>query len=289
MDKDNVEKLEIKYKRKDYIFTMIKGAIVGGTMLVPGVSGGSMAMILGIYNRLIASVSSFLKNIKDNFIFLGLFAAGAVAGLVILSHPLLYLMENCNRPFMYFFIGAVAGSIPMVYRQAKIRERTLQSVLKQLIYLVIGMSVVVLFAIVPEDAFTGAGLNPRDNIVLQLFTGVIAAVALVLPGISVSYMLVLMGIYDTTVAAISRLDILYLMPIALGLFLGIVLVTKLLESAMEKHPEPTYIIIIGFMIGSVVQVFPGLPNDVVEWLLSACLAIVGFNVILSISGNELKS
>lgn len=288
MREEELEKLEIKNKRKEYFLTIIKGAIVGGTMIVPGVSGGSMAMILGVYNKLITAVSSFLKSVKENAIFLSLFIVGAAVGLVVLSHPLLYLMDNFMRPFMYFFIGAVAGSIPMVYRQARVGEWTLRSSLKQLFYLMIGMIIVLVFAFMPDNTFTGTGLTLGDNVALQLFTGVIAAVALVLPGISVSYMLVLMGIYDTTVAAISRLDILYLMPMALGVFLGIVLVTKLLENAMEKHPEPTYIIILGFMIGSIIQVFPGLPSGIVEWLLSASLAIVGFDVILSISGSELK-
>lgn len=275
-----------KRKKKEYGFAIVKGAVIGGTMLVPGVSGGSMAMILGIYDRLISAVSSFLKDIKGNIIFLLLFVSGAGVGMLALSHPISFLMENYTKPFMYFFLGAVAGSVPLVYRHARVEDKTWKSRFKQLMYLVLGMAVVLIFAFLPEDTFTANNVSMGGNIVVQLLAGVIAAVALVLPGISVSYMLVLMGIYDSTVDAISKLDILYLMPMALGLFLGIVLITKLLENAMKKHPEPTYLIILGFMIGSIAQVFPGLPQGIIEWLLCVNLAVGGFGAILGISSAE---
>ncbi len=273
---------------KSNCFVFLKGAVIGGTMLVPGVSGGSMAMILGIYNRLIGAVSSFLKDVKGNILFMIIFVAGAGVGMIGLSHPISFLMENYTKPFMYFFLGAVAGSVPLVYRHARTEDKGWKSRLKQLAYLVLGMVVVMIFAFIPQDTFTGGGVNTSGNIAIQLLAGVIAAVALVLPGISVSYMLVLMGIYDSTVAAISRLDIFYLMPIGLGLFLGIVLVTKLLETAMNRHPEPTYLIILGFMIGSIAQVFPGMPHGIVEWLLCANLAVGGFGAILGISSADMS-
>ena len=275
-----------KTDRSSNGLAFIKGAIIGGTMLVPGVSGGSMAMILGIYDRLITAVSSFLKDIKRNVIFLLLFVFGAGFGMLALSHPISYLMEHYTKPFMYFFLGAVAGSVPFVYRHARVEDKTWKSRFKQLMCLILGMTVVLIFAFIPEDTFITNNMSMGGDITVQLLAGVIAAVALVLPGISVSYMLVLMGIYDSTVDAISKLDILYLMPMALGLFLGIVLITKLLENAMKKHPEPTYLIILGFMIGSIAQVFPGLPQGITEWLLCANLAVGGFGAILGISSVE---
>lgn len=271
--------------KKSQGVTFIKGAIIGGTMLVPGVSGGSMAMILGIYDRLISAVGTFLKDVKSNLLFLCIFAFGGVVGMIALSTPISYLMEHFTKPFMYFFLGAVAGSIPFVYRHAKVNDNAWTSRVKQVLYLIVGMVVVMTFSFLPEDTFVG-GSETGGNIVVQLIAGVIAAIALVLPGISVSYMLVLMGIYDSTVNAISRLDIFFLLPMGLGLFLGIVLITKLLENAMKKHPEPTYLIILGFMIGSVVQVFPGLPVGAVEWLLCVNLALGGFGVILGISSAD---
>jgi putative membrane protein len=104
------------------ISTVFKGFFVGATMLVPGVSGGSMAMILGEYERLISSVSSFRKDVKGNAFYLMQFVFPALLGMVLLSNPLLSLIEIYTLPMMYLFMGAVLGGVPLVLREAKIKK-----------------------------------------------------------------------------------------------------------------------------------------------------------------------
>lgn len=94
-------------------------------MLVPGVSGGSMAMILGIYDKLITSVSSFFACKKRNALFLLLFALGGGAGMLLFANPLLYLLQRYPLVLRWFFIGAVAGSTPMMLKKAQIHKRLL--------------------------------------------------------------------------------------------------------------------------------------------------------------------
>lgn len=91
------------------ILTALKGIIIGGTMLVPGVSGGSMAMILGIYDRLITSVSSFTRRKKENLAFLIIFSLSGILGILLFASPLLRLIERYPMPMLYFFLGAVAA------------------------------------------------------------------------------------------------------------------------------------------------------------------------------------
>lgn len=95
-----------------HLIIALKGLFVGGTMLVPGVSGGSMAMILGIYHELIASISSFLKHKKESLLFLGVFVIGALVGMALFARPLEALIERFPMPTLYFFIGAVVGGVP---------------------------------------------------------------------------------------------------------------------------------------------------------------------------------
>ena len=149
-------------KKDNYIEATLKGAIIGGTMLVPGVSGGSMAMILGIYKRLISSVSSFFKDIRINIIFLTLFVIGAVFGMVMFAKPLLELIENHTRPMMYFFLGAVAGGVPLIYKQSKVKDINV----KQLIYIILGVAIVLVFAFLPEDTFSGAQYEGIERILI---------------------------------------------------------------------------------------------------------------------------
>ena len=211
-----------------------------GTMLVPGVSGGSMAMILGIYDKLITSVSSFFACKKRNALFLLLFALGGGAGMLLFANPLLYLLERYPLVLRWFFIGAVAGSTPMMLKKAQIHSVSWRLP----VFLVVGFSAVALFSILPAADASGAE-NP--GALFLICAGLVAAVALVLPGISVSYLLLMMDMYNTVIQSISRLYLPYLLPLGAGVLLGIILTTKLLERAMEKHPQQTYLLILGFV------------------------------------------
>lgn len=261
---------------KDLFVAAAKGAVIGGTMLIPGVSGGSMAMMMGIYDRLIMAVSNFRKDIRKHFFFLLWFCVGAGLGMLIIARPLLHLLEVFPYPTQFFFIGAVIGCIPMIYRKAEISKLSWHLPA----YILIGMAAVLLFGVLPagQSGEAEQAIHPLYLVV----AGVIAAAALVLPGISVSYLLLMLNLYDSTMAAISGLQIAFLLPLLIGLCIGIVLTTKLLDRLMHHQPRATYLIILGFMLASVLEVFPGVP-PVSQWLVCAFTLFAGFSVIYLIS------
>lgn len=262
--------------KENWLKIFLKGLCVGGTMLVPGVSGGSMAMILGIYDKLITSVSSFFACKKRNALFLLLFALGGGAGMLLFANPLLYLLQRYPLVLRWFFIGAVAGSTPMMLKKAQIHSVSWRLP----VFLVVGFSAVALFSILPAADASGAE-NP--GALFLICAGLVAAVALVLPGISVSYLLLMMDMYNTVIQSISRLYLPYLLPLGAGVLLGIILTTKLLERAMEKHPQQTYLLILGFVLGSLPELFPGFPVSVPQWLgrRSDLAALLTGGVIIS--------
>lgn len=254
-------------RRRADIF--IKGMIVGGTMLVPGVSGGSMAMILGIYDRLIRAVSSLGVRPVRNLLFLGNFAAGGLVGMILFARPLLYLVEHFQRPASYFFIGAVLGGVPMIGQKANVKHFGW----KEAAWIFLGAGLVLLLAVAEQKGFL-LGMEHLTTGYL-LLAGCIGAVALVLPGISVSYLFLMLGLYDIIIKAIRDIQFLILVPLGLGLLLGIALTTKLLESAMQKRPDITYLVILGFVMGAVGTVFPGIPKGI-EWLCCPALLAAGY-------------
>ena len=258
---------------KNFI-TAIKGMAIGGTMLVPGVSGGSMAMILGIYDELIRAIADFRKKPKGNIIFLGLFVAGALLGMVLFAKPLEGLIERFPKPMMFFFMGAVAGGLPMIYKEAGVKKFTW----RQPVYIGVGLLIVLLLSFIPKDIFNADNLKGIGGGIVLIVAGLVLAVALVLPGISVSYMLLIMGLYEQTLSAISDMNLGFILPLAGGVFLGILLTTKLLSLLMEKYPEIIYLIILGFVGGSLIEAFPGVPVGL-EWLLCVPLFVLGFYVI----------
>lgn len=267
------------------LLTFCKGMVVGGTMLVPGVSGGSMAMILGVYDRLVSSVSSFFKHKRESFLFLVTFALGGGIGMLLFANPLLSLIGLWRRPMLYFFLGAVIGSIPMICREAKIKRFDW----RQPLYVVIGILIVSAIGLLPSDMAANSEMQAGVVSFLWLLAaGFIAAVALVLPGISVSYLLLMLGLYDETMKAIGDLYFPFLIPLGLGLALGVILTTKILETAMNRYPQGTYLIILGFMLASVAEIFPGIPSGW-GWLSCPLMLAAGFVVIWLISRLEGKS
>lgn len=267
---------------RDGVTTILKGMWIGGTMTVPGVSGGSMAMILGIYDRLITSISSFFKHPRESMRFLALFVAGAGVGMVLFARLINLLFSGpADLPVRFFFLGAVAGGVPMIYKEAGVKRFGPGAVL----YPLAGIALVLLLALLPQGVFgpqEGAGLL---GVFLQLLGGFIIAVGLVLPGISVSQMLYMLGIYEGIMKNIGSLNILPLIPLGVGVVGGIFLTTKVLERLMERHPQPTYLIILGFMFGSLPELFPGVPRGS-ALIFSALAAGAGFAALYAMGKRE---
>lgn len=253
------------------ITTFVKGLFVGSSMLIPGVSGGTMAILLGIYHKLISAVASFSRNKRKNLLFLLTFGIGGGLGMVLLAGPLSFLTEKFPMFMHFFFMGAVAGSIPMLLKEAKITKFRPQ----YLLYIGLGICMIVLLSFLPDDVFGSYGDSGWGQFLLLMIAGFAAAVALVLPGISVSYLFLVLGLYEDILAAMDSFDILFLTPVGIGLLVGIFLTTKGLEQLMEKFPVMTYLVILGFVLASVAEIFPGVPQG---WHWISCISgfCIGF-------------
>ncbi len=236
---------------KDWLTNLIKGGVVGGTMLVPGVSGGTTAIIIGIYDKLIEAVSSFTKDIKKNFLFLLFFAIGGGLGFFLVASPISYLIDNpvTHRTALCFFMGIIAAGVPVIIKEAKITKFDW----KVPLYVVIGAAIVIAITFIPVS--NGLAASGILKYAILFVMGIVLSVALVLPGISFSQMLEVFGVGSQFRDAVSDLDILFLLPIGIGLIVGIFATTKILDKAMKKFPTASYMIILGFIIGSICEIF----------------------------------
>ncbi len=278
---------------KEIIINFLKGLWTGGTMTVPGVSGGSMAMILGVYDKLVYSVSHIFKDFKKSFLYLLQFGLGGVIGFLLFAGFISRLLNNATLsiPLHFFFLGAVAGGIPIIFKSAKVKKFTAGCILFPLI----GIVFVVAISFLPEGLFS---VSASDGFVkfalLQLLGGFIIAFALVLPGISTSQMLNMLGIMDELYAVIDARDIAGLLryiPLAIGGVLGTFIIAKILEPAIEKYPQATYLIIFGFLLGSLPELLMGVDFSTATWLswvLSVVAVAAGFAALYFMSRLEIK-
>ncbi len=291
---------------KDAIISFLKGLWIGGTMTVPGVSGGAMAMIMGIYDRLIYSVSHLFKEFKKSVIFLIEFALGGVIGAVLFSKLITYLLNNFGVPFRFFFVGAIAGGIPLMLKSARVKKFSPACIVCPLI----GGAIVVGIWLLTKQQFGGGGLpNYHDSalkyIIFSIVAGILAAIALVVPGISLTHIFAMLGIFAPIMAAVGDLDIKALLgyiPMGLVAVVGTFLIAKILEPAMNRFPTPTYLTIFGFLLGSI----PALLFDPADkgaeaaqsvgygelsvgmWIVSILCAGLGFVALYMLSRFEIK-
>lgn len=255
-------------------------------MMIPGVSGGSMAMILGEYDRLISSIPSLFsrKTFLGSLKYLSVFVLAALAGIIIVARPLEILINRYALIIMYLFLGAVCGTIPMMVRKAHSEGFDLKS----LVCVILGIILVFSIELIPEGVFNPSLDSGFFDILIQVFGGILVSVGLVLPGISTSYLLLVLGLYEPIIEALSNNQFTLLIPIVLGLLVGILALTKILEIAMSRYPKITYMMILGFLLGSIKEIYPGLPSGI-GILIAIILFVIGFFVVYKLSLFEEES
>lgn len=293
-----------------------KGFVIGSSMTVPGVSGGTMAILLGIYDQLISAIGHFGKSPKKNLLFLLKFCLGAVIGFAALASAIGWLLETFPIPVSFFFLGAIVGGIPALYRKTRASKFTVSSA----VYILLGFVLVIGIGLLPQGLMpSGTDLN-AVSLLVWLLAGIVVALALVLPGISTSHMLLVLGIYGTLSGSINTVvlwvktliqqllgnggasassagvgeALTFIALLGVSTLVGVILITRPLEWTMNKFPQQTYCMIMGFVVGSLADiaadiVWPALQVEAspVQWLLTAVISLVtlaaGFAGILFLS------
>lgn len=228
------------------------GFITGSVMAVPGISGGSAAMIIGVYDDLLRAVSRCFSEPRRNIPLLLRFALGGILGLFLMAGAISRLLTTpAEVPVRFLFLGAVAGGIPAIFRKAGVRRLNASG----LVLILSGAAAVLLLASLPEGLFT-PGERGFGDMALQFTGGVLLAAALVLPGISASHFLYMLGIYDAVMEKLSTLDLIPLLPLAAGTVLGIFLTARLIETLFQRHQAGTFLVILGFMLASLRELIP---------------------------------
>lgn len=241
----------------DYFWLGTRGFAMGAADVVPGVSGGTMAFILGIYDELLESISAvdmgFIRRIltfkwREAFAnfpwkFLLSVALGILTAILTLANALHYALENHPVFIWAFFFGLIVASIVVVQRRA--RKWSIVNILAAVVSAV--------------GAFILVGLSPSETPhtpILLFLSGAVAICAMILPGISGAFILVLLGKYAYVLAAVKNLDILTVVLVGLGAVVGLLSFTKFLRWMLHKNHDLVVAILTGFMAGSLRKVWP---------------------------------
>lgn len=269
---------------KDKIILMIKGFFIGVANVIPGVSGGTLAITMGIYEQLIKAVSHFFSDLKENIKLVISVGLGAGLAILLMSKIIGYSLEHYPIPTTIFFIELILGGMPVIFKKVKNHYKSIPNLLIFLITFIIVISLSFLDS--GDRVVNFNNLNIIGYIILFL-VGMIGAATMVIPGISGSFILMLLGYYKPIIDTISDLtnfdnlvnNILILFPFGMGILIGIVLISKIIEYLLKKHEIKTYCAIIGIVLASIILIFKpllSLPYDFIQIVISLILGIIGY-------------
>ena len=233
----------------DWFIRMLKGIFVGTGFILPGVSGGALAAIFGLYERIIAFLAHITTDFKKNFFFFLPVGIGMLGGIIILAYPLEYFLENHLAPTMWFFIGAIIGIIPSLWKQAGKKGRSAKHFIIMAIAFVIGF-VFLRFGV------QAIGGDLPQNFATWMMAGAIIGLGVLLPGLSPSNLLLYMGMYTAMVTAFKTLDLMVIAPIILGLLVCMLVFSKVVDVMFEKTYAGLYHVIMGVVLASTVLIIP---------------------------------
>ena len=270
---------------KEKIFLFIKGIILGISFVIPGVSGGTLAVLMGIYEELIEAASNFYKSVNDfkkYFMYLLPIGLGVVFSVSVFARIIKFGLDKAPIITILIFLGMIIGGIPSLCKNVKGNKITI----KDASLMLVGMLIVLSMLIFHKSS----NLVTFDNMhlygyVILFFVGMLSAVTMVVPGISGSFTLMLIGYYEPVLNMVNEItafknlstNIVLMGVFMLGVLLGIVFISKVIEWCLKHYKRETYYAIIGFVLSSIVSVLyevSKFPMNEVHLVIGVVLLII---------------
>lgn len=308
-----------------YLKTLVIGLIVGIANVIPGVSGSTIAVAFNVYDKFMQALSLDIKKWKQNWKWNIALILGMILGIVVFSKLVTFLFEHFPIQTEYVFTGIVLGSIPLLYNYvAKTpgisnsqnddqNENSTKNINSQekntkysflsasvIISFLIGLALMIAFIILDKKTQNQSenvlGTLPEINlklIILVFVGGILAAIAMIIPGISGSFLMTILGIYPIIICAISSIvsslipfdselffkSCAIIIPMGIGVLIGLLGGARIVTKLLNKFPKQTYSAIFGLVIGSVAVIFPGfstLTTSALLTLVYVLCTIAGF-------------
>ena len=281
-----------------YLRLFVVGMVMGIANIIPGVSGGTMAVVFGIYEELMEALAKFITDKENRFkhiLFLVILFAGTLLAILIFSKALSWAFDNYELMTVNFFIGLIIGSIPVVVKS----HHDMKLNRGRSISFLLGMSIVIILALFQHGSGTHSQAfdYTQYGILHYLYfgiCGIIAASAMIIPGVSGSFILILLGVYRTVLDSISgisgllleqginpeaKVRIMIIGSLGVGVVIGILGFARLMSWALKTQPAITMYFILGLLIGSIYQIYPGFSFNIMG--LGSVLTFA-FGLVLSL-------
>lgn len=283
--------MELKYKNlKEIFISIFVGFSIGLSVIVPGISGSSIAIIMKVYDKLIYAFSNIFKRFKICIIFLLPIALGIIIGFALGFILVKILLEAFPFITICFFVGLMIGTYPILFKEIKgEKPKTKKSLLFAL-----GTIIPIAITVISMQINTSNSLAEINlyHYILFLFIGILISLTQIIPGLSATVLLMMFGYYTALINSIGRelfsnvkLIFVYV-SLVIGFIIGILLFSKIINKMLTSYRKPFFFMICGLSIGSIAAVFLG--NECIEiyktWTMPSIAIDIGLGIVALIVG-----
>ncbi len=262
---------DFKDSTTNWLLRLLKGAMIGVGAILPGISGGVLCVIFGIYQPMMALLAHPFKTFKTHARLLLPILIGGAIGFVGLARLVELMFRASSNLAVWLFIGLIVGMLPSLFKEAGRDGRKPGS------WVALGVSTVAVFTFL-FFLKSGTSLNIQPNIWWFFVCGILWGVGLVAPGMSSSSLLIFLGLYEPMAAGIADLSPTVLVPLAAGVVLMLLVSARGINYLFEKHYGVAFHSILGFVIASTILIIPFQFKDSLEVVLSIVCFVVGFGI-----------
>lgn len=261
-------------KIKKNLILFLKGITIGSTMLLPGLSGATTAILLNIYTPMLDSINNLRISPKKSISFLLPLCIGILLGGLAIANLLLLLLNSFPIIMNFLCFGIILGGIPIFIKGNKLN-------CKSFLFIILGISLSFSMTLIPEGFFTFTNNHNFISLIKILLVGSLLALALVLPGISFSFMLVLFSLYEPLLLAIKNLDIPFLAILGIAIILGIFISCRFVAFCFKKYPSQINFLILGFILSGSMELIT-FPQLKIEYIIGVIIGILALVIMLYI-------
>lgn len=258
----------------DWLLRFVKGIFIGSGFILPGVSGGALAAVFGVYERIISFLAHMTKDFKKNVRYLLPLGLGGLSGLFIFSFVVSFALGKYEAQILWFFIGAIVGTVPALWKQAGKEGREHH----HLLILGVTFAVSLTFLIFGAEIFTHGVVQ---NFGTWVLAGALIGLGMIIPGLSPSNFLLYMGMYKDMADGIKSLDFNVVFPLAIGAVASVLLLSKIADYIFRRAYASIFHFILGVVFASTIMIIPfgakmSLPSIFASILLFIAGTALGF-------------
>lgn len=246
---------------------ILKGFIIGIGKILPGVSGSVLAISMGIYEKAISSLCNFFKDPINNFKFLLSLLTGIILAIILMSKLLIYFINYHYLPTMLLFIGLMIGGFIPIFKNVNVNKKNI------IIFIICFLLTLSLFMIKKNTH-----LNSSNNLFTYFIIGVIDCITMIIPGISGTAILMILGFYDTFLNMFININIKNFLIFIVGVILTLILICKIIDYLFKNKKQIMYSSILGFSISSILILFISVVKnsyEIKEIIISILLFLIG--------------